>query len=199
MDILKYLSTNKKINNIISSKKINVSDSCDGFNIMLIASDFMSGDSTLFVVLPSVYLAQRYYDELCHIVNFDDVLFFPADELFSAEMISASGDFLYERIETIFQLLENNKKIVIMNMHAAIRYEMSKDIWSNSCFKLVKNQIIDIKELYNNLIKIGYIPSYQVTKTGEFSRRGSIIDIFPLGYDNPIRLDFFDDEIEKIK
>ena len=145
MDILKYLSTNKKINNIISSKKINVSDSCDGFNIMLIASDFMSGDSTLFVVLPSVYLAQRYYDELCHIVNFDDVLFFPADELFSAEMISASGDFLYERIETIFQLLENNKKIVIMNMHAAIRYEMSKDIWSNSCFKLVNNQIIYIK------------------------------------------------------
>ena len=199
MKLLEFIKNNKKIDKIINADKLYINDSCDGFNMMLIASDFMSGDSTLFVVLPSLFQAQQYYDNLCHIINFDDVLFFPADELVSAEMISASGDFLYERIETIYSLIENNKKLVIMNMHAAIKYEMAKNIWDDSCFYIKKNEEININDLYNKLIKIGYIPSYQVSKTGEFAKRGSIIDIFPLGYDNPIRLDFFDDFIEKIK
>ena len=91
MNIFEFFQTNPKVKTIIDSDKITVSDSCDGFNIMLLASDFMSGNSTLFVVLPSLYLAQRYYDSLSRILPFDDVLFFPADELVSAEMISASG------------------------------------------------------------------------------------------------------------
>ena len=199
MNILEFFSKNKKINKVINSDKLVLSESSDGFNIILIASDFMSGDSTLFVVLPTLFLAQSYYDELCQIIDYDDVLFFPADELISAEMISASGDFLYERIETLYSLIENKKKLVIMNMHAAIKYEMQKSIWLNSCFYLKINETIEISNLTNKLIKNGYTPVYQVIKTGEFSKRGSIIDIFPLGYDNPIRLDFFDDDIETIK
>ncbi len=199
MNIFEFLKSNKKVNDIINSDKIYLSDSCDGFNIMLLASDFMSGNSTLFVVLPTLYLAQKYYDDLCHIIDYDDVLFFPADELISAEMISASGDFLFERIETLYTLIEGKKKLVIMNMHAAIKYEMKKEKWLNSCFYVSKNETIQLNELVNDLIIDGYTPVYQVTKTGEFSKRGSIIDIFPLGYDNPVRLDFFGDDIETIK
>ena len=199
MNILEFFKNNNKVKQIIDSNKLKISDSSNGFNIMLLASDFMSGNSTLFVVLPTLFLAQRYYDELCQILDYDDVLFFPADELISAEMISASGDFLYERIETLFSLIENKKKLVIMNMHAAIKYEMKKETWTNSCFYINNNETIQINELVNKLIKNGYIPVYQVSKTGEFSKRGSIIDIFQLGYDNPIRLDFFGDDIETIK
>jgi len=199
MNIFEFIKTNPKVKTIIESDKFSVSDTCDGFNIMLLASDFMSGNSTLFVVLPSLYLAQRYYDSLSRILPFDDVLFFPADELASAEMISASGDFLFERIETLYELLTNNKKLVIMNMHAAIKYEMNPQIWRESCFNININDEIEPQVLANKLIKIGYTPVYQVTKTGEFSKRGSIIDIFPLGYEVPVRLDFFDNYIETIK
>jgi transcription-repair coupling factor (superfamily II helicase) len=142
MNILEFFLKNKKVKDITESSYIRVSDSCDGFNMMLIASDFMSGNSTLFVVLPTLYLAQRYYDDMCRIINYDDVLFFPADELISAEMISASGDFLYERIETLYTLIEGKKKLVIMNMHAAIKYEMKKEIWINSCFYINNNETI---------------------------------------------------------
>ena len=199
LNIFEFFSKNENAKKIMESKRIVVSESCDSYNMMLLASDFMSGNSTLFVVLPTLYLAQQYYDSLCQIIDYDDVLFFPADELYSAEMISASGDFLYERIETLYTLIEGKKKIVIMNMHAAIKYEMKKEKWLDSCFYIEKNETIDIKELVNKLIINGYLPVYQVTKTGEFSKRGSIIDIFPLGYDNPIRLDFFGDDIETIK
>lgn len=166
---------------------------------MLLACDFFQGNSSIFVVLPSLYLAQKYYDKLLGFVEEENVLFFPADELISAEMVAATGDFLFERIQTIYTLLTEGKKIVIMNLHAAIKYELPKEVWMSSIFTLKKGMMIDINDLLIRLVRLGYEPVYTITKTGEFSRRGSIVDIFPLGSTAPIRLDFFGDEIDTIK
>lgn len=166
---------------------------------MLLACDFFQGNSSIFVVLPSLYLAQKYYDKLLGFVEEENVLFFPADELISAEMVAATGDFLFERIQTIYTLLTEGKKIVIMNLHAAIKYELPKEVWMSSIFTVKKGMMIDINDLLIRLVRLGYEPVYTITKTGEFSRRGSIVDIFPLGSTAPIRLDFFGDEIDTIK
>ena len=157
------------------------------------------GDSSVFVVLPNLYMAQKYYDQLLGFINDEYVLFFPADELVSAEMIAATGDFLFERIQTIYSLLQGEKRIIVTNLHGLIKYEFPKSVWEYSVFSLRKGTCIEIKDLLDRLVKIGYEPVYTITKTGEFSRRGSIVDVFPLGYDKPIRLDFFGDEIETIK
>lgn len=199
MNIKNYLIDNPKIKTILGNLKYKISKSCDEFNMMLIASDFYSSNKSLFIVLPTLYQAQKYYDSLSNYMDEADVLFFPADELVSAEMIAATGDFLFERIQTIYTLLTNEKKIVITNLHGALKYELPKQTWLDSFFNLSKGQIIDPKELCNKLVKIGYEPVFTVTKTGEFARRGSIIDIFPLGSVSPYRLDFFDDEIDTIK
>ena len=61
------------------------------------------------MVLPNLYEAQKYYDQLTVCFNEEDILFFPADELVSAEIIAATGDFLFERINTISTLLEGKK------------------------------------------------------------------------------------------
>lgn len=167
--------------------------------MMLLACDFYHGKSSIFVVLPSLYLAQKYYDRLLGFVEEEDVLFFPADELISAEMVAATGDFLFERIQTIYTLLSEQKKIVIMNLHAGIKYELPKEVWTSSIFTVKKGMMIDINDLLIRLVRLGYEPVYTITKTGEFSRRGSIVDIFPLGSEAPIRLDFFGDEIDTIK
>ena len=199
MNLFEYFSRIDSVKNILSKDKYRIAGSCDNYNLMLIATDFYLGDKSLFVVLPNIYQAQKYYDALASFMNEEDVLFFPADELVSAEMISATGDFLFERIQTIYILLQNNKKIIVTNMHGAIKYEMNPSIWRNNIFTLNINDSIDIDDLCDQLIKLGYEPCYQTVKTGHFSKRGSIVDIFPLGYSNPIRLDFFGDDIDSIK
>ena len=199
MNLYEYFLKNSKIKDILSMDKVSIGKSSDGFNQMLIALDFYSGNTSIFVVLPNIYTAQLYYDSLISFVNEDDVLFFPADELVSVEMVSATGDFLYERIQTLYTLLRNEKKIVVMNMHAAIKYELPKKIWEDSVFRIKKNDTIELNLLINKLIKLGYESTFTTVKTGQFSKRGSIVDIFPLGYENPIRLDFFGDDIETIK
>ena len=186
--------------NILAYDKIKLGGSTDGYNQMLIISDFYKGSKSIFVVLPTLYSAQKYYDVISQSVyDFDDVLFFPADELVSSEMISATGDFLFERINTLCSLVNEKKRIIITNFHGAIKYEMKKETWEKSSFKLEVDKEYDIKAVCESLLRIGYINAYTVTNTGEFSRRGSILDIFPLGYDKPVRIDFFDNQIETIK
>ena len=188
------------MNKIINEEKISIGNSTDNYNMMLIGSDFFANDKNIIIVLPNLFLAQKYYDSLSSYINSEDILFFPSDEFQSIEMISAKGDFLYERIQTLYTLLSNNtKKIIITNIHGALRYEMNKDKWNDAIVKIETNKAYDIKGLCELLYRIGYKQSFTVTKTGEFSRRGSILDIFPLGYDSPVRIDFFDDEIESIK
>ena len=80
-----------------------------------------------------------------------------------------------------------------MNVHGAIKYEMSKEKWLDSIFNLEEGMTYDIKELTLKLEKIGYKHTFSTNTTGEYSRRGEIVDIFPLGFDKPIRIDFFYD------
>lgn len=199
MVILDYFYKLDSVKKILSSNQIKLGSACDGFNIMLIAEDFYKSNKTIFVCLPTLYQAQKYYDQLASFINEEDVLFFPADELVSAEMIAATGDFLFERIQTICTLLENSKKIVIMNMHAIIKYELPKEVWLDSIISLKKYDEYELSKLVDKLIYLGYEPVYTIEKTGQFSKRGSILDIFPFGYQEPIRLDFFGDEIDTIK
>ncbi len=199
MNIYELLLTSPTIKDCLSKNRALIGNTCDDFNMMLTACDFYSGNSSIFVVLPNLYLAQKYYDNLLGFINEDDILFFPADELITATMVASTGDFLYERIQTLYTLLYGNKKIVIMNIHGALKYEFPKEVWQANIFKIYNGMNIEINDLLRRLIRLGYENVYTITKTGEFSRRGSIVDIFPLGLNNPIRIDFFDDEIDTIK
>ena len=199
LNIVPFLLENTMIAEVISKNRVKIGTTCDDFNMMMVACDFFNGNSSIFVVLPNLYLAQKYYDGLLGFINEEHVLFFPADELVSAEMIAATGDFLFERIQTLYTLLQGEKKIVITNLHGAIKYELPRSVWESSIFTVKRNMTIEINDLLTRLIRLGYEPVYTITKTGEFSKRGSIVDIFPLGLANPIRLDFFGDDVESIK
>lgn len=199
MKVKDYFINNPKVKQIISNSNFKISRSCDEFNMMLITTTFYDSNKSLFIVLPTLYQAQKYYDALNLYCNSDDVLFFPADELVSAEMVASTGDFLFERIQTIYTLLTSDKKIVVTNLHGAIKYELPKEIWLNSFFSINKGDTISPENLIKKLVKIGYEVVFTVTKTKQIARRGGIIDIFPLGSLVPYRIDFFDDEIDTIK
>ena len=197
--ILDYLYQRKSIRNIIDSSKAVLKNSCDNFNMNLIAIDFLKNEKSIFVVTPNLYIAQKYYDELINLVSEEDVLLFPSDELITSCMLMESGDFRFERINTILSMLDSRKKIIITNFAGAIHYTFSKEYWLESILNINVGDTIDIYSLINKLISLGYKHEYTTTKTGEFSHRGSILDIFPLNNDTPIRIDFFGDEIDTIK
>jgi transcription-repair coupling factor (superfamily II helicase) len=76
---------------------------------------------------------------------------------------------------------------------------LSKEKWEESITEIISGENYDINKLKETLIEYGYKFEYTVEKIGDFSIRGGIVDIFPANSKNPYRLDFFGDELEKIK
>lgn len=199
MDELLYFANLSPFKDILNKDKIRIAKSSLEINELLIMLDFVKNNESIFVVLPTLSDAQNYYDDLVKYLPFEKVLFFPADELLTAEMLSSQGDFLYERIQTMLSLLTDENYIVVMNMNGLIKKEFPKEVFKKACFTLSKNEVIKREDLIKKLVIAGYKFNYTTLKTGDFSKRGSIVDIFLFGEENPIRIDFFDDEIDSIK
>ncbi len=190
----------KTIQNIIKKENnLKIAGVTENFVKSLITTDFKANNNTIFLVLPNIYLAQKFYDDLSNYIGDEDVLFYPADEFLTSILSLSSVAFKTERLYAIGKLLEGKKKIVILNQPAAMFKTMNKSAFESAIIKLQTKMQIDLKSLAKRLVNIGYKREYTVLKTGEFSIRGSILDIYPIGYEKPFRIDFFDIEIEKIK
>ena len=147
-------------------------------------------NNDILVVTDSLYDANKIYKSIHSIIN--DVYFFPMDEFATVLAISSSPDLKIIRIDTLNNL-NNNKKIVITNLTGYLKYIDKKKEKLLIDFSVKREEII--KFLENN----GYVKSNLVTSTGEYAVRNFIIDIFPLNYDNPVRIEFFGSDIESIR
>ena len=197
--ILEYVSRCFKIQSALSGDVERISNSNKNFNSYLISSDYLKNNRMIFVVLPTLFDAQNYYDMLSNLLEEDKVLFYPVDDMAMASQFISSNEFKYERINTILTLMDNKPHIVVTTANGVLHKNLNKDIWANNVISLKPGISYDTIELRNKLVELGYVCKNKVSSTGEFSFRGSIIDLFPLNYENPIRLDFFDDELESIK
>ncbi len=160
---------------------------------------FGVGNKNVLVVTNTLYEANSLYKSIA-INSQEDVLLFPMDDFLVSEMVSSSPDLMAKRIETLNELaFSSGKKIVITNLMGYLRFLPCKDLWKKLNITLKVGNYFSRNDLIKKLNMIGYKKESIVTKTGEYANRGYILDIFPYGYDNPIRIEFFDDEIDNIR
>ena len=168
----------------------------DEFFCAYINSLFKSKKSIL-VVVDSLFEANRLYNSLS---NYNEnTLLFPMDDFLTSEALAISPDLMIKRLETINSIINNENSIVITNLMGYLRFLPSKDVYLDNILKFEVGNRIDPKVLANKLYSIGYKKDTIVNKTGEYGVRGFVVDIFPIYEDNPIRIEFFDDEIESIR
>ena len=197
--ILDYISKSKQIADILKQDNIRISCNNKNYNIYQIASDYLKNNRMIFVVLPTLFDAQNYYDALINLVCEDDVLFFPVDDLILSSNFISSNEFKYERINTILSIINQESKIVVTTANGAIYKNIPESIWKEKIITLEEGKEYSLGKLKQQLVEIGYSMTSLVSKTGEFSCRGSILDVYPLNSTNPVRLDFFDEELESVK
>lgn len=109
------------------------------------------------------------------------VCFFPQDEFVTNELLVSSMEFRVERIHTIKRLLDDPKRIVVVNLYGILKPELPLQKWRESLLSIEVNKEIPIDQLAKKLIDYGYKKEYTVEKIGDFSIRGGIVDIYPLG------------------
>ncbi len=132
-------------------------------------------------------------------INERDALLFPVDESYRIEALAASPELLGQRIDTLYQLTTNKPKILITHSQALVRYLPTKQIFKENCLDLKVGMQIDIYDLQKYLIKAGYQSAIRVDQPFYFSKRGGVIDVFSIQYETPVRIEFFDDEIDNIR
>lgn len=151
----------------------------------------------VLVVVNSLFEANQLYSSLKNYT--DNCFLFPMDDFLTSEALAISPDLQITRLETINEIIKGNPVIVITNLMGYLRFLPTKKNYENSIISLNVGDIISPAKLVDNLIRIGYCRDTLVTKTGEFGVRGFIIDIFPVDEEVPVRIEFFDDEIESMR
>ncbi len=180
---------------ILKCKRISISKN-EIYNQLLLYIFFMLKKS-LILVYPTLNEATEVYNDLKSYV--DNVFLFPEDDLMTKKAIAASPELLYMRVNLLNKFSDNNNKIIIMHLNSFIKKLPSKEKYIDNKINLKVGDIIKRNDLINKLNKNGYKRESVVYNISDYSVRGFVVDVYPINEENPIRIEFFDDEIEAIK
>ena len=180
---------------ISNIKKISVSKN-EIYNQLLLYIFFTSKKNILLVV-PTLNEATEIYNEIKNYL--DEVYLFPEDDFMTKKAIASSPELLYMRANILNKFEQDTKKIIIVHLNSFIKKLPAPSSYKENRINLKINNEINREEFINKLVKIGYKRESMVYETSDFAVRGFIIDIYPINEENPIRIELFDDTIEKIK
>ncbi|MGH8496021.1 MAG: transcription-repair coupling factor [Gammaproteobacteria bacterium] len=127
------------------------------------------------------------------------VLRFPDLETLPYDVFSPHQDIISQRIEALYRLPASQRGIVVIGSRTLLQRLPPRDYVQSGTLLLATGDRLVIDEMRRNLEAAGYAAVPQVVEHGEFAVRGSLLDIFPMGSHEPLRIDLFDDEIESIR
>jgi len=199
-----YLSQNKEIQKLLkalggSEPSVLVSGVAPAFYETLFEIIFEHSKRPIMIVMQNLYHAQRLFDQLSAIMEDDVVYLFPMDEFITAEMLASSSELRTERMNTLGAMVREEAGIVITHVAGATRYLTPKAKFKEAEVKLAVGDIYDLGKLKTKLVELGYKHAPAVENAGEFSVRGGLLDVYPMTEENPLRIEFFDDEVDTIR
>ncbi len=151
----------------------------------------------VLIVTSSLIEANNLYQSISNYTS--SVFLFPMDDFLTSEAMAISPDLMITRLETLQSVASVSNAIIITNLMGYLRFLPTKNEYINSILSLTIDDIIEPQKLVEKLFRLGYSRTTLVTKTGEVGVRGFVIDVFPIGEDNPVRIEFFGDQIESIR
>ncbi len=125
--------------------------------------------------------------------------FFPAWELLPYEPLSPLNEISGERLDILNRLRNGEPLILIVPLEAGLQTVMPRSVMEKLIFSVNKKMSLEREFLEACLSDNGFTRSTLVENRGEFSVRGDIVDFFPPGRMNPVRIEFFGDEVESIR
>lgn len=127
------------------------------------------------------------------------IIAFPDWETLPYDHFSPHQDIISERLTVLHQLLVGQPCVIVATIFTLMHKLPPTDYLTQHSFVLHKGERIVTDKLRTQLTNAGYQHVTQVRDHGEFAVRGSIIDLFPMGSDEPFRIDLLDDEVDSIR
>jgi transcription-repair coupling factor (superfamily II helicase) len=153
----------------------------------------------LLVVAPDEERAEQWRDDLQAIAGEQVVRYFPAWDVGLYDGRSPSREISGLRIEALDCLRRKRPAIIVAPATALVTPVIPPHALELGMLTLKLGSEYPLDQLASHLIDVGFERVPMVDAVGQFSIRGGIVDISPVGVDHPLRLEFFGDEIESIR
>ena len=166
---------------------------------ILLARAFEQTGKNIIFVTADDKVAEDYLEDLDLLVERDHAHFLPDYEVLPYEQRSPHYMLRGQRIETLTAAVSSEPGIYSLSIRSLLRKITAAAIFKENIIRLSVNEEYDPAVLISNLVGMGYETQFQVSKVGELSRRGGIIDVFSPNSHRPVRIEFFGDIIESIR
>ena len=153
----------------------------------------------LAVVTASPLEAQRLAEEIAWFAPDLRVHLLPDWETLPYDNFSPHQDLISERLATLYAVSRGECEVLIAAASTAITRLAPPAFLAGHTFFMKKGERLNLDKLRTQLTVAGYQHVTQVVAAGEYSVRGGLVDLFPMGTQLPYRIELFDDEVETIR
>lgn len=154
-------------------------------------------DGLVVIIVPDFNTAFKLERELA----FLDVttVHFPDWETLPYDNFSPHQDIISQRLAALHNLPNFKHGALIIPLSTLMHRLCPASYIEQSTFIMAPGDSLDLAEMRRKLERCGYVYSSQVMEHGEFTVRGSILDVYPMGAELPYRIDLFDNEVDTIR
>ncbi|MBS9335595.1 transcription-repair coupling factor [Fructobacillus sp. M1-13] len=203
MDLTDYLQKEKSFKALAEQEKQKQKQLLLGLNGSAkaagIATLYQNKARPILVLTDTVAHVEELVQDLTDLLGQAAVYRFVAEEAVATELAISSNNHVADRVAALTALAEGQNGVFVTNSAAFCRYEPKPMAIQSACLDLQVGQQYDFAGLKSRLVTLGYVNAPQVEQIGQFATRGSIIDLYPADREEPLRLDFFDDELDAMK
>ena len=161
------------------------------------ASIYLETERPIFVICPDEAEMKRAAGDMSALTGRTVLTLASRDYVFSnVDGVSRQGE--QDRLKTLFALTRGRAPIICATADGLMQRAIPPDILKNLAFELDLAQRYDIVELNDKLCAVGYIRSEQVEGPGQYAMRGGILDVFSPAHEDPVRCEFFGDEMDSM-
>ena len=196
-----HVLTNELLERTYRKDRLILSGASRSVKALITTSIAKKASNKLLVIVPTLEDATRWY-QIIKDCGWTKTCLYPTSEVSPYEGIEITSEIVWGQLQVLSDIIEikNNENIAIIATERSLQPHLPPlELFKSKCIKIQVGQMVNINELAIMLTESGYTKNTNVDQEGTWTRRGDIIDIYPVSNELPIRLELFGDQIEKIK
>ena len=179
------------------SARLSVVDSAKPY---LLAALQRSLGRPLLVVVAQAGRARELVEQVqAFAVRPEVVAHLPEHDSLFFERLLADSPSVRQRLTALALLSEADAPVVVASIRALMHRVLPPDEFRRACQTIRVGAVVRPEDLLARWLSLGYQSAALVDEPGTFGRRGGIVDVFPVGWSSPARLEFFGDEVESVR
>ncbi|MFZ0408823.1 MAG: transcription-repair coupling factor [Cyanobium sp.] len=187
------------------SERLRLSGAGRGARALIASALAAQAGAPLLVIVPTLEEAGRWA-ALLELMGWKSSQLYPTSEGSPYEPFDPTSEITWGQLQVLAELIgssgtgaRGNAMAIVATERALQPHLPPPESLAAQCLSLRKGQIVDLEELGQTLTRLGYERVPTIEQEGHWSRRGDIVDLYPVSAELPVRLEFFGDALEKLR